>query len=51
MFDLFDMDNDDNLTFEEFARLTDILVNGTDSERSQFSFALMDLHDQGTITF
>ena len=51
MFDIFDLDNDDYLTFSEFARLTDLLVNGDDNERNQFSFALMDLHEQGVITF
>jgi hypothetical protein len=33
IFDLFDLDEDDNLTLEEFVRLTDLLVNGDDSER------------------
>ena len=33
MFELFDLDGDDNLTFDEFVRLTDLLVNGDDSEK------------------
>ena len=51
MFELFDLDGDDNLTFDEFVRLTDLLVNGDDSEKHQFSFAMMDLNDTGVITF
>jgi Ca2+-binding EF-hand superfamily protein len=34
MFDIFDLDNDDFITFTEFARLMDLLVNGDDNERN-----------------
>lgn len=42
IFDIFDDDQDESLTFEKFTHIMDILCNGSEDERNQFSFRLMD---------
>lgn len=51
MFEVFDRDEDCLLVFAEFAAIMDVLCNGSEDEKNQFSFALMDNNENGTITF
>ena len=51
VFDIFDEDMDGKILFDEFKWIMDILCNGTEEERHQFSFRLMDLQDRGWINF
>jgi Ca2+-binding EF-hand superfamily protein len=49
IFDIFDEDKDSNLSFQEFSYIMDILCNGSEVQRYQFSFRLMDTKDRGYI--
>lgn len=51
IFHLADQDNDQHVTFEEFATIIDIYQNGTTEEKNEFSFALFDEDFDGIITF
>ena len=51
MFEVFDVDGDRTITFEEFAQIMDVLCNGSDEDKNQFSFQMMDLHGTGYIDF
>lgn len=51
IFEVFDVNNDGVLTFEEYSHIMDVLCNGTDQEKNQFSFALMDAERNGYINF
>ena len=42
IFEVFDHDNDSLIDFQSFARVMDVLCNGTEDERNMFAFALMD---------
>jgi len=48
---VFDTDKDNQINLTEFMRMTDLLVNGSDAEKNQFSFALMDECGEGIIDF
>ena len=43
IFDVFDKDKDGKLTCDEFTGIMDVLCNGDEDEKNQFSFALMDI--------
>lgn len=45
MFAIFDDDKDNYLVFKEFTYIMDMLCNGTEDQRNQFSFRLMDVRD------
>ena len=47
----FDKDNDGQMDFSEFTRVMDILCNGSDQERHEFSFRLMDIDEKGHLNF
>ncbi len=49
MFAIFDDDKDNFIVFKEFTYIMDMLCNGTEDQRNQFSFRLMDVRDQGYI--
>ena len=51
IFDVFDTDQDGWISFDQFAAIMDLLCNGTEDEKSQFSFALMDQKKTGYIDF
>ena len=51
IFEVFDRDAKGRLTFEEFASIMDVLINGNEDERYMFSFALMDIDKTGSISF
>ena len=42
MFEVFDTRKVDRLEFSQFAKIMDVLCNGTEDEKNQFSFAMMD---------
>ena len=43
IFEVFDKDKDGMLTCDEFTGIMDVLCNGDEDEKNQFSFALMDI--------
>jgi len=51
MFEVFDVRGSGGLELNQFTRIMDILQNGTEDERNQFSFALMDSSGNGSISF
>lgn len=51
IFDVFDTDQDGLISFDQFSAIMDLLCNGTEDEKSQFSFALMDQKKTGYIDF
>ena len=44
-----DQDQDQHITFEEFATIIDIYQNGMPEERNEFSFSLFDVNQDGCI--
>ena len=42
IFGVVDKDKDQYITFEEFATIMDTLINGTEDEKHEFSFAMLD---------
>jgi Ca2+-binding EF-hand superfamily protein len=51
IFDVFDADCDGTLNFDEFVRIFDILMKGSEKEKNLFSFKLFDVDESGTLTF
>ena len=51
IFEVFDVSKSGMITFEQYAKIMDVLCNGTDEEKNQFSFALMDDQRNGYINF
>lgn len=51
IFEVFDINKDGVLTFDEYLQIMDVLCNGTETEKNQFSFALMDEERNGYINF
>ena len=51
IFEIFDINHDGCLNFDEFAAIMDVLINGDEDERIQFSFALMDVNKSGFLDF
>ena len=51
IFEVFDKDKDGKLTCDEFTGIMDVLCNGDEDEKNQFSFALMDIEQTGYIDF
>ena len=47
----FDKDGSGYMDCSEFTRIMDILCNGSDQERHEFSFRLMDTNEKGQINF
>ena len=42
IFEVFDKDKDGKISQDEYLHIMDVLCNGNDIEKNQFSFALMD---------
>ena len=42
IFEVFDRDKDGWIVFDQFSAIMDVLINGSEDEKHQFSFALMD---------
>ena len=42
IFEVFDRDKDGWILFDQFSAIMDVLINGSEDEKHQFSFALMD---------
>ena len=42
IFEVFDMDHDGMLDFNEYSKIMDVLCNGDERQKNMFSFALMD---------
>ena len=51
IFDVFDSKKEGYLVFSQFTAIMDVLCNGTDDEKNQFSFALMDENGNGSLSF
>ena len=51
IFDVFDSKKEGYLEFSQFTAIMDVLCNGTDDEKNQFSFALMDENGNGSLSF
>ena len=48
---MFDSDRDGNLLFEEFVKIFDVLIKGTEKEKNLFSFKLIDENESGDLSF
>jgi Ca2+-binding EF-hand superfamily protein len=48
---VFDADCDGTLNFDEFVRIFDILMKGSEKEKNLFSFKLFDVDESGTLSF
>ena len=48
---MFDSRKEGYLVFSQFTAIMDVLCNGTDDEKNQFSFALMDENGNGSLSF
>lgn len=51
IFEVVDSDRDQYINFVQFATIMDTLINGEEDEKHEFSFALLDVNDQGFIRF
>lgn len=51
IFYVFDSDRDGNLLFEEFVKIFDVLIKGTEKEKNLFSFKLIDENESGDLSF
>ena len=51
LFSVGDSDEDGYISFYEFAAILDILTNGTEDERNELSFTLLDQYQTGHIEF
>ncbi len=51
IFDVVDKDHDNHINFAQFATIMDTLINGEEDEKHEFSFALLDVNDNGKFTF
>ena len=51
IFEVFDRKRKEVLVFDQFAAIMDVLCNGTEDQRNQFGFALMDANGNGSISF
>lgn len=50
VFRMVDQDQDQHITFEEFATIIDIYQNGTVDEKNEFSFSLFDEDQDGHVS-
>ena len=50
IFKMADQDQDNHITFDEFATIIDIYQNGTVEEKNEFSFSLFDENQDGYVT-
>ena len=51
IFQVFDSDNNGNLNFDEFLRIFDVLIKGSEKEKNLFSFKLIDIDEIGDLSF
>jgi Ca2+-binding EF-hand superfamily protein len=51
IFKVVDTDKDDYINFAQFATIMDTLINGNESEKHEFSFALLDVYNSGYFGF
>ena len=51
IFEVVDSDRDSYITFPQFATIMDVLINGEEDEKHEFSFALLDIYDTGYFDF
>lgn len=51
IFEVVDTDKDHHINFPQFTTIMDTLNNGTEDEKLEFSFALLDVQDTGYLGF
>ena len=51
IFEVVDSDNDQFISFAQFATIMDTLINGEEDEKHEFSFSLLDIYDSGYFDF
>lgn len=51
IFEVFDVDQDGMLDFDDYTKIMDVLCNGDENQKNMFSFALMDQGRNGFINF
>lgn len=51
IFEVVDSDNDQFISFAQFATIMDTLINGEEDEKHEFSFSLLDVYDSGYFDF